>query len=141
MRRVWLGITVLAVFVLPSCGNPPDGGQPVTSTDSHAPAPVAPTTAQSELHKHLVDLKLLVASGPCAPQECVQRAQSILARSVAIRRTILDSPDRGRLRPAVDIVDRLAGISADQAGDPGIQRQIVEVGVELVDWLGRNVTW
>ncbi|MBE1465197.1 hypothetical protein [Kibdelosporangium phytohabitans] len=125
--------------MLSSCGNPQanpqDGMRPETSAAT--PKPVAPAetnTTRDRLHRLMLDLNLLT-NGPCPPQDCTNRARMILARATEVKQVIAESPDRERLRPAVDIVGELAGVTDDSAADPAVQRQIVETGVELTRWL------
>ena len=106
-----------------SCASPPDS---------------APADRQPALRQHLLDLTPMV-TGPCAPQECTNRARTILAKVTAIKQTIVDGPDRDRFQPAVDIADKLTGVPPDSAHDPDVQRQIVATGVELRSWLDQNV--
>ncbi|ALG13398.1 hypothetical protein AOZ06_46900 [Kibdelosporangium phytohabitans] len=106
-------------------------------TSAATPKPVAPAetnTTRDRLHRLMLDLNLLT-NGPCPPQDCTNRARMILARATEVKQVIAESPDRERLRPAVDIVGELAGVTDDSAADPAVQRQIVETGVELTRWL------
>ncbi|WP_168211259.1 hypothetical protein [Actinosynnema sp. ALI-1.44] len=110
------------------------------ATPPAPPKPVAPAetnTTRDRLHRLVLDLTLLT-NGPCPPQDCTNRARMILERATEVKQVITESADRERFRPAVDIVDKLAGVTADSVDDPAVQRQIVEVGVELTRWLNRN---